>query len=141
MNALSHLIDLPETQSEIKNFAEMLVSEIEIRQALPLLARLTALEKLCKTAKDLLKDQLLEEASLYAGEKTFEINGVKYTKTDRTTYHYHNCPKWVELDKQIKELEATMKVIKEPMADTETGEIIFPALQSGSESISVTLRK
>ena len=55
MNALSHIKQLPETQTEIRNFAEMAVSELQIRDALPLLARLTAMEKLAKMMKDLKK--------------------------------------------------------------------------------------
>jgi len=65
--ALSYLTVLPETQSEIKNFADQILSGIQIREALPLLARLTAVEKLVKTIKDGIKDQLMEEAALYAG--------------------------------------------------------------------------
>jgi hypothetical protein len=50
--ALSYITVLPETQSEIKNFAEKVLSEIQIREALPLLARLSAIEKLVKAIKD-----------------------------------------------------------------------------------------
>lgn len=139
--AISYLTVLPETKVEIANFAEKVLSEIQIREALPMLARLTAIEQTIKLIKDGLKDQLLEEASLYSGEKSFEINGVRFTKTDRTTYYYNHCQKWQELNEKIKALEGMMKVAKEAFADPETGEIIEPARQSGSESISVTLRK
>lgn len=139
--ALSYLTVLPETQSEIKNFADQILSGIQIREALPLLARLTAVEKLVKTIKDGIKDQLMEEAALYAGEgKTFEINGVKFTKVERKTYHYNHCAKWRELNEQIERLEKLMQVGQE-VADPETGEIIPPAHTSFSESISVTIRK
>lgn len=139
--ALSYLTVLPETQSEIKNFADQILSGIQIREALPLLARLTAVEKLVKTIKDGIKDQLMEEAALYAGEgKTFEINGVKFTKVERKTYHYNHCAKWRELNEQIEKLEKLMQVGQE-VADPETGEIIPPAHTSFSESISVTIRK
>ena len=139
--ALSYLTVLPETQSEIKNFADQILSGIQIREALPLLARLTAVEKLVKTIKDGIKDQLMEEAALYAGEgKTFEINGVKFTKVERKTHHYNHCAKWRELNEQIERLEKLMKVGQE-VADPETGEIIPPAHTSFSESISVTIRK
>ena len=139
--ALSYLTVLPETQSEIKNFADQILSGIQIREALPLLARLTAVEKLVKTIKDGIKDQLMEEAALYAGEgKTFEINGVKFTKVERKTYHNNHCAKWRELNEQIEKLEKLMQVGQE-VADPETGEIIPPAHTSFSESISVTIRK
>jgi len=140
MEALSYLTVLPETQSEIKNFADQVLSEIQIREALPLLARLTAMEKLVKAIKDGLKDQLMEEASLYGGEKSFEIDGVRFTKTERKTYHYQHCEKWRKLNEEIEALEKMMQAGKD-FADPETGEIITPANVSFSESISVTLKK
>lgn len=140
--AISYLTVLPETKAEIANFAEKVLSEMDdTRGSLTMLARLTAIEQTVKLIKDGLKDKILEEASLYSGEKSFEINGVRFTKTDRTTYYYNHCQKWQELDEKKKALEGMMKVAKEAFADPETGEIIEPARQSGSESISVTLKK
>lgn len=137
--AISYLTVLPETQSEIKNFAEKVVAEIEIREALPLLARITALEKLAKTIKDLLKEQLIEEASLYSGEKTFEIDGVKFTKTERKTYHYQHCTKWRQLNAEIEAIEKHMQIGE--WVDPDTGEVVPKATISYSDSISVTLKK
>lgn len=140
MNALSHLKDLPETQSEINNFAEMVLSEIQIRDALPLLARLTALEKLAKTIKEGIKDQLLEEASLYSGEgKSFEINGVRFTRVERKTYHYKHCEKWRNLNDEIEKIEKHMQIGE--WLDPDTGEVVPAATVSYSEAISVTLKK
>jgi hypothetical protein len=83
----------------------------------------------------------MEEASLYEGEgKSFEINGVRFTKTERKTYHYEACEKWRKLNEEIESLEKLMQAGKE-FADPETGEIIQPATISYSESISVTLKK
>lgn len=138
--AISYVNVFPDTQRGIQLFVEKVLNEVEIREALPLLIKLTAMGKIIEGIKLGLKDQLLEEASL-SPEKSFTINGVRITKTQRTQYYYHNCPKWVELDKKIKELEAMMKVAKSPFADVETGEIINPALQSGSESLTITLNK
>ena len=141
--ALSYLTVLPETQSEIKNFADQILSGIQIREALPLLARLTAVEKLVKTIKDGIKDQLIEEASLYSGEgKSFTIDGNRFTLSEgRKTYHYHHCEKWRALKDQIEKLEKLMQAGQE-FADPDTGEIIKPANVSWSEPfISVTLKK
>jgi hypothetical protein len=137
--ALSYITVLPETQSEIKNFAEKVLSEIQIREALPLLARLSAMEKLVKAIKDGIKDQLMEEASLYGGEKSFEINGVRYTKTERKTYHYQHCKKWVELNAQIEAIEKHMQIGE--WIDPETGEVVPQANISFSEFLTVVLKK
>jgi len=138
--AISYLTVLPETHSEIKNFADQVLDGLEIRQALPLLARLTAVEKLVKTIKDGIKEQMLEEATLYSGEgKTFEINGIKYTKTERKIYKYDHCPKWRELNKQIEEIQEHMKI--SDWVDPDTGEVVPRANWYITESISVTLQK
>lgn len=139
--AISYINVMPETQAEIDHFVSKVLSEIETREALPLLAKLTAMSKMIDGVKAGIKDQLLEEASLYGGEKSFTINGVRYTLTNRTTYYYNHCSKWQQLDEQKKALEGMMKAAKQPFADPETGEIIEPARQSGFESISVTLKK
>jgi hypothetical protein len=139
MNALSYLTVLPETQSEIKNFAEQIFEGIEPRQALPLLARLTAIEKLAKTIKDGIKEMLMEEASLYGGEKSFEIDGVRFTKTERKSYHYNHCAKWRELTEQIEAIEKHMQI--GDWVDPDTGEVVPQATISFSEFITVNLKK
>jgi len=141
--AISYLKVMPETLSEIENFADQIVTGLQIREALPLLPRLTALEKLAKSIKDKIKDQLIEEASLYSGEgKSFTIDGVRYTLNEgRKTYHYKHCEKWRQLNEEIEQLEKLMQAGKE-FADPETGEIIKPANISWSEPfISVNLKK
>ena len=138
--AISYITVMPDTLKGINNFVEKVLSEIEPRQALPLLIKLTAMGKIIEGLKDGLKDQLLEEASLTA-EKSFTIDGVRLTKTNRTTYYYNHCAKWNALNDEIKALQEMMKAAKEPFADVNTGEVIEPAQQSGSESISVTLNK
>ena len=138
-NAMQFIRVLPETTSEIKMFADKVLAETQIREALPLLARLSAMEKLVKQIKDGLKEQLMEEASLYGGEKTFEINGVRYTKTERKTFHYQHCAKWRELNEQIEQIEKHMQI--GDWVDPDTGEVVPKATVSYSESITVTLKK
>jgi hypothetical protein len=138
-NAMQFIRVLPETTSEIKLFADKVLAETQIREALPLLARLSAMEKLAKMIKDGLKEQLMEEASLYGGEKTFEINGVRYTKTERRNFHYQHCSKWRELNEQIEAIEKHMQI--GDWVDPDTGEVVPKATVSYSESITVTLKK
>ena len=137
--AISYINVMPETKSEIERFVAQVLNEVEIRGALPLLARLTAMEAVVKGIKDGLKDQMLEEADL-EGAKSFTLNGVKYEKRSRSTYYYHHCQKWNQLKEDIAALESMMKTGK-AFADPETGEVIQPARSSVSEYIAVTLQK
>jgi FMN-dependent NADH-azoreductase len=138
--AISFITVMPDSQAGVKLFIEKVLSEVEIREALPLLAKLTAMEKIIEGVREGLKDQILDEASLTA-EKVFTINGTRYEKRTKTTNHYHNCQLHEELKARLKKLEDVMKVIEAPIADTDTGEIIPPALKSYTDYIAVSLRK
>lgn len=139
--AISYINVMPDTKAGIDLFVSKVLDEIEIREALPLLVKLTAMGKIIDGVKSGLKDQLIEEAALYSGEGTsFEVNGVRFTRTERKTYHYNHAEKWRKLNEQIKALEKLMQAGVE-FADPETGEIITPATVSYTESISVTLNK
>ena len=139
--AISYINVMPDTKSGIELFVSKVLAELEIREALPLLVKLTAMGKIIDGVKSGLKDQLIEEASLYSGEgKSFDVNGVRFTRTERKTYHYNHCEKWRRLNEQIEALEKMMQAGAE-FADPETGEVIEQATVSYSESISVTLNK
>ncbi len=62
--AISYVTIFPDTQKGIQLFVEKVLDEVEIREALPLLIKLTAMGKIIEGIKSGLKDQLLEEASL-----------------------------------------------------------------------------
>ncbi len=138
--AISFITVMPDTQAGIKRFVEQVLDQVEARQALPLLVKLTAMEKIIEGVKDGIKDQILDEADL-TGEKVFTIDGTRFEKRSRTTHHYHNCPLHEELKARLKKLEDVMKVIEAPIADTDTGEIIEPSLKSFTDYIAVTLKK
>ena len=138
--AISYITVFPDSQSGIKLFVDQVLEQIEARQSLELLAKLTAMEKIIEGIKDGIKDQILNEADL-CGEKVFEISGTRYEKRTRTTHHYHNCAMHEELKARIKKLEDVMKAIQAPIADVDTGEIIEPSLKSFSDYIAVTLKK
>lgn len=138
--AIYYINIMPDTQEGIRLFVEKVLSEYEAGQSLQLLAKLTAMEKIIEGVKEGIKEQLLTDADL-TGEKVFTINGVRYEKRTRTTNHYHNCQLHEDLKAQIKRLEDVMKSIQAPIADTETGEIIPPALKSFTDYVAVTLRK
>ena len=137
--AISYINIMPSTKEEIDFFVQKVVSEIEARQSLPLLAKLTAMEKIITGIKDSIKEQILDEADL-EGAKSFTIDGVKYEKKSRSTYYYNHCARHEQLKEQLKSLEDMMKAAKAPFADVDTGEIIEPARSSVSEYIAVTLK-
>jgi len=138
--AISYINVMPDTRGGIQLFVDKVLAEVEIRQALPLLVKLTAMENIIKAVKDGLKDQLLEEASL-EGQKSFEMNGVRFEKRSKTTYYYNHCAKHEQIKAQLKSLEEMMKAAQYSFADTDTGEVIEPARSTVSEYIAVTLPK
>ena len=137
--AISYITVMPDTKSGIELFVSKVLAEVEIRDALPLLVKLTAMGEIIERVKDGLKDQILSEASLFP-EKSFVIDGARFTKVERKTYHYKHCQKWQQLKADLDALQEMMKVGKE-FADPETGELIPPANVSYTESVSVTLKK
>lgn len=137
--AISYLNVMPDTKEGIQLFINQVLDQVEIRQALPLLVKLTAMEKIIEGVKDGIKEQILDEASLF-NEKRFTIDGVIMEKKSRTTYYYNHSAKHESLKAELKSLEDMMKAARVPFADTETGEVIEPARQSVSEYISVTLK-
>jgi len=57
--AISYINVMPDTKSGIQFFVEKVLSEVEIREALPLLVKLTAMGKIIEGIKDGLKDILV----------------------------------------------------------------------------------
>jgi hypothetical protein len=131
---------MPDTKMAIEFFVDQVLSEVKVREALPLLAKLTAMEKIVEGIKDGIKQAILDEADL-TGENTFTIDGVKFEKKSRTNYYFNHYPRHETLKAELKALEDLMKSLPAPMADTESGEIIPPANKSCTNFISVTLKK
>lgn len=140
MNEIAKLQNFPLTKTEIAEYVEAVKDQIQARGSLELLARLTALETIVKEVKDLIKEQVLSEAT-YEGGRSFETGGVKYELASRKSYTYKHCPAWNELNEKIKALETLMKSTDREIADTETGEVIPPAQWSQTDYIKVTLPK
>ena len=138
--AISTINVMPDTKMGIQFFIDQVLSEVKVRETLPLLVKLTAMEKIIEGIKDGIKDQILQEADLN-GEKVFTINGVKFEKKSRTNYYFNHCARHEALKSELKALEELMKSLPVEMADTETGEVIPPANKSYTEFISVTLKK
>ena len=136
--AISYINIMPDTKAGIELFVNQVCDEIEIRQALPLLVKLTAMEKIIEGVKDRIKEQILDEASLNP-EKSFLLDGVRFDKKSKTTYYYNHCAAHEALKSKLKAMEDMMKIGE--YADTETGEVIPAANKSQTEYIAITLKK
>lgn len=70
------------------------------------------------------------------GGKTVARNGFVFRQIQTTRYDYKNNPNWVQLLQNIKVLEKKMQLAsnaKSEYIDTETGEIVPPAVKNFSE--------
>jgi len=111
------------------------------------LIELKELENALKTALDVVKDAAKEEAENY-DEKTIDYKGFEFTKISRRTYDFKACEssqynliakKETDIKAKKKEYENFLKSLKNPVADAETGEMIYPPAVKFTDI--VTLRK
>ena len=99
-------------------------------------------EQVCKMA--------LAEAEKY-GSKTFQYKSAEIEICELgTKYDYTNCNshKWNKMNTAIKdltnsktELEKLLKTIKDPIADPETGELIYPAIKTSTTGLKIKFLK
>lgn len=128
------------SKQQLNSFAQTAIEEAleGDHDLLELYATLKGMEDMTKVIKKGIHEHVLEEANKYPG-KSFDHKGVTFTGTVRKSYDYSSDPTWIALDMKKKAREKLMQTIQEPLADTETGEIIQPAGFKSSESISVKL--
>jgi len=136
--AISYINIMPDTKSGIELFVNQVLDQVEARQSLNLLVKLTAMEKIIEGIKDGIKEQILQEADLN-GEKSFTIDGVRFDKKSKTTYYYNHSTAHEALKSKLKAMEDMMKIGE--YVDTETAEVIPAANKSYTEYIAVTLKK
>lgn len=139
--AISTIKQFNLSKDQIEQFASQVLNDVFYHDGdiLSTAICLRAMEDVIKKVRSGVGEMITEEAEKYA-EKTFDYKGAKFTKTNRTTYNYSESAKWNELNEKKKELESLMKTIKEPVADTETGELIYPAQSKITESVSITIK-
>ena len=115
------------TKSQIDSFACKVLDEIDTGNYNPLAIHLClkAMEELVKKLKDGIADQVLAEAGKYG--RQFEYLGSKIQLSERRTYDFSCDSIWCELDKTKKEREEMLRHITGPLADPESGEMIYPA--------------
>lgn len=122
--AIKIINEIPGNKAGIKLFAEAIVQGVMDGNAEPLDMRIKidAIEKIIKAIKDdvSFKDCVLDQADLYP-EKTFDYNGVKFTKAESAKYDYSDDEVWQAFkDEETmvagnrKEREAVLKALKSP---------------------------
>lgn len=114
--AIKIMNEIPSNKAGIKLFAEALVQGVLDGNAEPLelRAKIDAVEKIIKAVKDDIsfKDCVLDQADLYP-EKSFDLNGVKFTKAESARYDYSDDPIWNELKAEENEAAAARKAREE----------------------------
>lgn len=153
MNAISTLTVLPRTKTEIKDYIDLVKSDILSGYVNPLesAAMLKSLEDIVKAlrADEEIKGYILEEADKHQ-EKTVEEFGCKFQKRETPRYDYSVCDdseynrladKLNYAKEQVKARENYLKSLKEPTINEDTGEVINPPVKTSTTSVSVTLPK
>lgn len=144
--AISIINEIPANKAGIKLFADALVDASINGEVDPLdiRKRLDAIEKVIKAVKDHpdFKDAILDAAALWP-DKTFEHEGVKFTKAESAKYDYSADPVWSRLNIEVQRFTASRKdeekilaALKEP---TEiNGEERLPPVKTSSSYVRIT---
>jgi len=127
------------TINEVANtIAELVKSGNE--EPLLLLANMKSMENLIKAIKSKIEPEVSDAMHAYP-EKSFTKHGVTFTKTIRKTYDYSDNDEWLELNTKRKELEVQLKAMSKPMADPDSGEMIYPPVFKQSEGVTIKLKQ
>lgn len=145
--AVSQITNFPTSAVGIRSFAEKIKEEIMsgsedvLRAKVMLKSMREIVDKLEKD--ETLKEMFQEEACKYP-EKSFEAYGMLITKTVRADYDFSTDVIWNELMLQLEQAKANvkaretfLKALMTPMADPNTGELIYPPMKRQTESLSL----
>ena len=144
--SLSIISEIPANKAGIELFANALVDGLMSGDVDPLeiRAKIDAIEKIIKAVKDneQFRDVVLDAADLY-NDKSFEVNGIKFTKAESARYDYSVDETWRELKfdeskaaNARKEREAVLKALREP---TEiNGVVSVPPVKNSTTTVRVT---
>lgn len=140
--AISTLSVLPETRDQQHNFANKAVEELMNGDYdLPTMwAKMSiyadTLEEIMKSTT--LRAAVLSELEKY-GKEGVMVSGCKLSVASRKNYDYSTSgsSEYTQLKARIKEVEVLLKALKEPMANPETGEMIYPPAYTITEYVTV----
>jgi hypothetical protein len=144
--AMTIISDIPSNKEGIKIFANAIVDAVMNGDSDPLevRAKIDAIEKIIKAVKDdvAFRDAVLDRADLEP-DKTFDFQGVKFTKAESARYDYSDDKVWSdykneedEIAAYRKEREEMLKALKEP---TEiNGVLCYPPAKKSTTYVRVT---
>ena len=148
MNALIQLNHLPETRAQQETFIHAAVEELvngdyDIMQYyVKAKIMLDTLDKINKSRR--IKSLILEEAQKYNNQ---DLNGCKIQVVARKEYNFDACNHaelarlkklQAETEQSIKNIETMLKSLVSPLADPETGDMIYPPTVSETEYVKIT---
>jgi hypothetical protein len=150
ISVISAINLMPYSRAERETFTRLAVNEIlsgnmNVYQIGKLIVALKSIEE---TVKAIQSDKEVREylSDLIEG-KTLELEGATITKSERKNFDYKGDQNWVnisrqiaELDEQRKSLEGQLKILKQPVAIEETGEMMYPAAFTVTEVITVKIK-
>lgn len=155
MNTINTLMLMPSNSSEVSTFFDGIKSAIINGEIDPLdvLRQITSMSNLIKefNADKDIQDEILRESEKY-GKKSFEAKNMKLQiKEVGVKYDFKNCghsgwyekqEKLTEVKNDIKNIETTLKTIKESspeLVDAESGEMLRPAAKTSTTKVVVSL--
>lgn len=144
--AIKIVSEIPSNKAGITLFANALVEGLMTGEVDPLevRAKVDAIEKIIKAVKadQRFVDVVLDRADMEP-EKTFEFNGITFTKAESAKYDYSGDEIWASLKEQEAELaelrkseETTLRTLKAP---TEiNGVLRHPPVKKSTTYVRVT---
>ena len=145
MSTLSAISLLPSNKEQAQFFANDLVRRVYEGEINPL--DLKAQLKFIYRTLDIVdlntKDAWMKEVAKHG--KSFEYKGWQVNEVEAgTTYDFSNDAEWVEMKNKLKDREAFLKSLKEPLeiVDTETGETttIHPPIKKSTTTLKFTVK-
>ena len=141
MKALSVIGEMPETGEQVARYIEMATNEALSgdRDLLAVYKQLYAANKALEGVIANIKGHVLEEAAKYAARGEFEAVGATFSISQRTNYDYKESEwsKYKDALRTVKECEAFIKALKQPVFDQETGEEVQPVTVKVTETLTV----
>ena len=140
-NTLSTITQFNLTKTQIEDFAWKALDEIDSGMYNPLNIHLClkVMEELVKKLKKGIAEQVFSEAEKYG--RHFEYQGSRIQLSERKSYDYSADYKWNELSNEKRQREVMLKHLSEPVADPDSGEMLFPAPFKTTSVISISLPK
>lgn len=144
--AIKIINEIPSNKAGIKLFADAVIMGVMNGEADPLevRARIDAIERIIKSIKEdqSFQDAVLDHADQW-GEKSFEYNGLKFTKAESAKYDYSDDEIWEEIrneelsvSQRRKSEETLLKSLQEP---TEVNGVLrHPPVKRSSNYVRIT---